>query len=79
MRREHMLYYAIGLGILIAGLAWAGVPTSTILVGLLVLGCPLMMMFMMRGMHGGGDAPGGEHHEEPRDTAKRPGAGGRPR
>ena len=29
---------------------------------LLVLACPLMMIFMMRGMHGGGHGHGGQGH-----------------
>jgi len=38
------------------------VPASTLLFAALVLACPLMMMFMMGGMHGGhGDA--GQSHE----------------
>ena len=49
MKRQHLLY-AIALAILIVGLAFAGVPARTILLGLLVLACPLMMVMM--GGHG---------------------------
>lgn len=78
MRREHLLYYAIALAILIGVLALAGVPTSTILVGLLVLACPVMMLFMMGGHgHGGGSGHGGEHHAEPHDTSRHPESRGR--
>ena len=35
---------------------------------LLLLACPLMMLFMMRGMHGGHDAPPASP-APPRDTA----------
>jgi hypothetical protein len=52
MKREHLSLYAIALAILIVGLVFAGVPVTTLLFGLLVLACPLMMMFMMGG-HGG--------------------------
>ena len=52
MKRQHLGLYAMGLAILIAGLAVAGVPLQTMLLGLLVLACPLMMMFMIGG-HGG--------------------------
>jgi len=44
--------YAIALAILVVGLVALGVPASTLLFGALVLACPLMMMFMMGGMHG---------------------------
>lgn len=67
MRREHLIYYAIALAALIGVLAWVGVPPNTILVGLLVLACPLMMLFMMRGGHG--DGHGSDRGERPRDTS----------
>lgn len=39
---------------------------------LFVLACPLMMIFMMRGMHGGhghgGHGPAGHHADEPAET-----------
>lgn len=75
MKREHLLYYAIAVAILIVGLAWAGLPTSTILVGLVVLACPLMMIFMMRD-HGGGH--GGDHREEPHEVTDHTGHRGQP-
>jgi len=45
--------------------------TSFLLV--LLLACPLMMIFMMRGMHGGGDRTGSGHgpqvdHHEPHSS-----------
>jgi hypothetical protein len=56
-----MLGPALAVGILVLGLAVLGVPVITYLPILLVLACPLMMIFMMRGMgHGGhGDGPHG--------------------
>lgn len=55
-RQQHLPLYAIALAIVIVGLAFVGVPVQTILLGLLVLACPVMMMFMMggHGGHGGG-------------------------
>jgi hypothetical protein len=50
--------YTVALAILVVGLVWAGVPAGTLLLAGLVLMCPLMMVFMMRGMHGDG---GPEH------------------
>ena len=68
MKRQHLGLYAIALAILIVGLAFAGVPLQTMLFGLLVLACPLMMMLMMRGHGGGSDRQKHEHHTTgPRD------------
>jgi hypothetical protein len=64
-----MAQYAIALAILIVGLVFAGVPASTLFLALLVLVCPLMMLIMMGGMHGSGDA--GRKVDEP--TEHRPG------
>lgn len=54
MRREQLPLYAIALAVLVVGLAFAGVPTGTLLILPLILVCPLMMFFMMRGMDHGG-------------------------
>ncbi|MFJ8962697.1 DUF2933 domain-containing protein [Lentzea sp. NPDC102401] len=62
MKRQHLGLYAIALAIVIVGLLFAGVPLQTMLFGLLVLACPLMMMFMMRGHGGGSDQQEHEHH-----------------
>jgi hypothetical protein len=50
-------------------LAFAGVPVSTLLIGLLVLACPLMMMFMVggHGGHGGSDQHVGGSSEQDHD------------
>ena len=53
MRRQSWGLYAIALAILAVGLVALGVPASTLLLAALVLVCPLMMMFMMGGMHNG--------------------------
>jgi uncharacterized membrane protein len=62
MKRQHLGWYAIALAILIAGLTFAGVPVQTTLFGLLVLACPLMMMFMMGGHGGGGSDQSDRDH-----------------
>ena len=71
MKRQHLGLYAIALAILIVGLAFAGVPLQTMLFGLLVLACPLMMMFMMGGHGGHGDGSDQQKHDHhttgPRD------------
>lgn len=61
MTRQHLPYYAIAAAILIVGLVAFGVPVSNLLVFGFILVCPLMMLFMMRGMHGGG---GGNDSDE---------------
>jgi hypothetical protein len=53
MRRQPWGLYAIALAILVVGLLALGVPASTLLFAALVLTCPLMMMLMMCGGHGG--------------------------
>jgi hypothetical protein len=58
MKRQHMMWYVAAL---IAGIVTAlalGAPASTVLLALVVLACPLMMMFMMGNMHGGGPRSG---------------------
>jgi fatty acid desaturase len=69
MKREQLPIYALALAVLVVGLAWVGVPVGTLLFGLVLLACPLMMMFMMGGMHGGGhdshtDHPDHHGHDE---------------
>jgi DUF2933 family protein len=79
MRRQPWGMYAIALAGLVVGLVALGVPASTLLVAALVLACPLMMVFMMSGMHsghGGADqsierrSPAPEDHDH-RHTAGR--------
>jgi len=78
MKRQYMPWYAAALVAAVIGALAVGVPLSTVLLLLVVLACPVMMMFMMRGMggmgggHGDGSDRGstdiGEHH----DPAARP-------
>lgn len=70
MKRYHFGLYAIALAILIVGLAFVGVPVQTMLFGLFVLACPLMMMFMMSG-HGGGHG-GSDQEDRGHRTTGRP-------
>jgi len=79
MKRQPWGLYAIALAILVVGLVALGVPASTLLFAAFLLVCPLMMMFMMGGMHGGhGTAgqdrePGGptSAHDDHEPTAGR--------
>lgn len=50
MKREQVPLYAIAAVVLVGGLIFAGVSP----IFLLLLACPLMMIFMMRGMDHGG-------------------------
>jgi hypothetical protein len=77
MKRQHLPLYAIAAAILIVGLVALGVPANTLLVGALALACPLMMVFMMRGMHGGDTASGGPPHGDAADDAGQPRTGKR--
>ena len=63
MRRHPWGLYATALAILVVGLVAVGVPASTLLFAALVLACPLMMMFMMGGMHSGHGQPGRDGHD----------------
>jgi amino acid transporter len=52
MKTQYLPWYAVALAtVFVAALAF-GVPLSTLAL-LLVVACPLMMMFMMSGMGGG--------------------------
>ena len=53
MTRQHLPYYAIAAAILIVGLVALGVPLNRLLFLGVFLVCPLMMIFMMRGMGAG--------------------------
>jgi hypothetical protein len=72
-----MRYIVVAGGALVVGLLAAGTPWRSLLPFLLVLACPLMMMFMMRGMggHGGhGGVPtqdSRDHHHDEVDADRR--------
>ena len=51
MKRAQLPIYALALAILIVGLVAVGVPMRTVFFSLAALACPLMMVFMMSGMH----------------------------
>ena len=86
--KSQLPWYALAAAIVVVGLAALKVPLSTLLIPLALLACPVMMIIMMRGMHGTDQRGGGNHedhagcgHQEPqsqtqphRDTEQ---AGGR--
>ncbi|MCX5336712.1 DUF2933 domain-containing protein [Streptomyces sp. NBC_00140] len=60
--------YAVAVAIVVVGALALGVPLGDLTFLLIVLACPLMMFFMMRGRRGGdvhGRGPG--HDETPKD------------
>jgi uncharacterized membrane protein YkgB len=77
MKREQLPLYAIALAVLIVGLAFSGVPLGTLLILPLILACPLMMFFMMRGMdhgdmnHDHDESSGHEDLHDHHDTSGR--------
>lgn len=66
MNTSNMGLFALAAAIAFVGTLWAGVPLAGLAPVLIFLACPLMMIFMMKGMHGGGES---EHRDtdEPRD------------
>ena len=58
MNRNHLSWLVV-VGVVAVALAVAGVPFGTLLPFAVLLACPLMMVFMMKGMHG---MHGGESH-----------------
>ena len=87
MTRDKMPTLVIAGAIVVGAMILAGVPLASLLFPLVVLACPLMMIFMMRGMnhdggqggHGGGCHGGhaghegtGEHESHPQEPSTRP-------
>ena len=70
MKRQQWVWYAVAVAILVVGLVWAGVPASTLAIAALVLVCPLMMLFMMRGMNH--SQPSGHEHPDHHDIGQPP-------
>lgn len=52
MKRQHMMWFAAALIAVAVTALVLGAPASTVLLGVAVLACPVMMMFMMNGGHG---------------------------
>jgi hypothetical protein len=60
----------------VVGLLAAGTPVQSLLPFVLLLACPLMMVFMMRSM-GGHAGRGSDHHDDHRPAPDRDDAAGR--
>jgi hypothetical protein len=65
MRSKNLGWYAVALAIVVVALLWAGLPPASLIWFGFALSCPLMMFFMMRGMHGGDSHNG---HSAPQHT-----------
>jgi hypothetical protein len=71
MNGRHLSIYGIALGIGTVGALAVGVPFSTLVFALLVLGCPLTMLFMHRGHAGALGSPA--NHAPAKDDQDRAG------
>ena len=70
MKNRNYGLYAVAAAIVVVGAIWAGLPLATLA---LILVCPLMMFFMMRGMGGmHGDGKGDSNAEKASDPADQP-------
>ncbi len=82
MKTQQMAKLALVAGALLVALVVAGLPVASLGFLVLILACPLMMFFMMRGMGGMGHGAGGRHddvHDHDHDVHDHDRAGhGRP-
>lgn len=78
MNSQQMVKPALVAGAVLVVLVVAGLPVAYLGFVLLILACPLMMFFMMRGMGGMDHGAGGSHddvHEHDHASHGRPGEG----
>ena len=69
MHGTSMRYLLVGAAALVVGLLIAGTSLQSLLPYALILACPLMMVFMMRGM--GGHTDHGAEHAQARPARDR--------
>lgn len=74
MNKRNYGLYAIALAIIAVGALALGVPPSSLVFLAVALACPLMMLFMMRGMH---DAGTHDHNRADRDEGPSPSSSSR--
>ncbi|WP_228040113.1 DUF2933 domain-containing protein [Streptomyces chromofuscus] len=65
MNKRNYGLYALAAAIVIATVLIVGAPLQNLVWLALVVACPLMMFFMMRGMHGGNDQHRDDRDEDP--------------
>ena len=62
MGRNKLPSFVLAAAVVVGAFVLAGVPLAALALPLILLACPLMMIFMMRGMdHGGGQGGQGDH------------------
>ena len=69
--RSHMGPCILAAAILVVGALAFGVQAPSLWTLALVAACPLMMIFMMRGMHGEGNDDAGRLKDDERDAGVR--------
>jgi len=62
VKSSNLGLFAVAAAIAFVGALWAGVSLAGLAPLLIVLACPLMMIFMMKGMHGGSDREHRDSH-----------------
>lgn len=67
-RNPNFGLYAVAVAIAVVGVLWLEVPVADLVVLAVVLACPLMMIFMMRGMSGRGDHHSNQHDHDDRGS-----------
>lgn len=67
MNTSNLGLFAIAAAIAFVGALWAGVPLAGLAPALIILACPLMMIFMMKGMHGSSSNIEHGNNDESRD------------
>ena len=73
MKNRNYGMYAVAAAIVVVGAIWAGLPVGSLATFGLILVCPLMMFFMMRGMGGmHGDGKRDSNAEKAPDPVDRP-------
>lgn len=68
MLAKYWKYLAAAGAALVTGLLLSGTPIQSFLPTLLFLACPIMMIFMMRGMGHGGHGRNASHGESCREN-----------
>ena len=71
MKIQSLGLYVLAAAILVVAAMVLDVQASSIWPLVLVAACPLMMIFMMRGMHGGGNDDAGRSKDDERDAGIR--------
>jgi len=73
MKNTNYGLYALAVAVLAVGALWLGLPVSTLGLLAIVLVCPLMMLFMMKGMHSGDShgQPGSKSSGSEHDSTNR--------